>query len=164
MLDSMIDQISVCKYLMYRSSRSSRVRPSHDGNIRLKPVNLEMPTLLVRVSSLPTVVCCSDCSLFGSLNQSSFSQREHTRCCSPGVVNRCTYHSIGQSAELPSCLAPDAISHCDTILPSTYSSADEKPPKPGTASLLGARAGSWLVHSPTVVGEAKLAFGPGDAG
>ena len=34
---------------------------------------------------------------------------------------------------------------------------------PVTASLLGARAGSWLVHSPTEVGEAKSAFGPGDA-
>ena len=56
---------------------------------------------------------------------------------------------------------------CLIVIPSSHQydfSVDEKPPKPGTASLLGARAGSWLAHSPTVVGEAKLAFGPGDAG
>ena len=33
---------------------------------------------------------------------------------------------------------------------------------PVTTSLLGTRAGSWLVHSPTEVGKAKSAFGPGD--
>ena len=33
---------------------------------------------------------------------------------------------------------------------------------PVTTSLLGARAGSWLMHSPTEVEEAKSAFGPGD--
>ena len=68
-----------------------------------------------------------------------------------------------QNFRLFSKSVPDALSHCDTILSSIRSSADEKPPKPGTASLLGARAGSWLAHSPTVVGEAKSAFGPGDA-
>ena len=34
---------------------------------------------------------------------------------------------------------------------------------PSTTSSLGTRAGSWFMHSPTVVEETKLAFGPGDA-
>ena len=45
-----------------------------------------------------------------------------------------------QNFRLFSKSAPDAMSHCNTILPSIRSSADEKSPKPGTASLLGARA------------------------
>ena len=45
-----------------------------------------------------------------------------------------------QNFRLFSKSAPDAMSHYNTILPSIRSSADEKSPKPGTASLLGARA------------------------
>ena len=45
-----------------------------------------------------------------------------------------------QNFRLFSKSVPDALSHCDTILSSIRSYADEKPPKPGTASLLGTRA------------------------